>query len=265
MPVTVANTELTNTLNFMRQRVNQMAYAMSTTVLTADGGVASGNLQIAGSLESNALYVNTIRGGNTGTANVLYVSSNVVVNSALLLFQTAYSGNSTVNTSVNSSSFRTGNTSAYILANSTGFFVGNSTVNTSISSTGIQIANSSANAVVNSTGFFLNASLFSSTSQINVQTSGTSAQVVDSFATSSARTAEYTVSIKNNNVNEYQTSKLLLNHDNSTAYITEYAVITTGNPIGTFSTDVASGNVRLLFTPIASNTQVKAIRSTIVT
>lgn len=49
-------------------------------------------------------------------------------------------------------------------------------------------------------------------------------------------------------------SEFLLVHDNNTAYSTEYGIITTGNnsPLATFETNIVSGTVRFLATPVTS-------------
>ena len=50
-------------------------------------------------------------------------------------------------------------------------------------------------------------------------------------------------------------SELLLSHDNINVVATEYGVVQTGNTaLATFETDILSGNVRILATPISSNT-----------
>ena len=124
-------------------------------------------------------------------------------------------------------------------------FVGNSTVNVVINSSSISLPNYNINS-------------------INVQTSNTDLQIVDYFDMSSYRTAEYVISLKNNAANAYQTSKLLLIHDGGDSYVTEYGVISTNTSLGSFSANANSTHCRLLFTPTASNTQVKGIRTNVV-
>ena len=78
------------------------------------------------------------------------------------------------------------------------------------------------------------------------------------------RTAEYVISLKNNAANAHQTSKLLLIHDGGDAYVSEYGVISTNTSLGSFSANANSTHCRLLFTPTASNTQIKGIRTNVV-
>ena len=102
---------------------------------------------------------------------------------------------------------------------------------------------------------------YGSNSQIwsaNVRTTGTSTQVIDSFPLSSYKTAEYIISVKDNNANSHYSSKILLTHDIGSAYLTEYAVMQTNNSviIGPFSASVNTTSAILSFTPVSSNTTV---------
>jgi hypothetical protein len=92
----------------------------------------------------------------------------------------------------------------------------------------------------------------------NTQTSGTSTQIIDAFPLGQYRTAEYIISVTDNNANSHYTSKALVTHDGASAYISEYAVMQSNNStvIGLFSASVVSGNVNLSFTPVSSNTTV---------
>lgn len=213
MSITVANTVIaSHTYKYLVDRVNELADAMTNYVVTA-GSPTSGNVVVNNFLDANNLAVRTsLRGGNTTTANILYITSNVEVNSAMLTFQTAFSGNSTVNTTINS------------------------------------------------TGIFISGSVASVPSAINVQTTGTSTQVIDQFAMATVRTAEYVFSIKENGGTGYQSSKILVCHNGTTALSTEYAVVNTAAMLGVFSSDISGANCRVLFTPTVSNTQVKATR-----
>ena len=46
----------------------------------------------------------------------------------------------------------------------------------------------------------------------------------------------------------YHTVEFIIVHDGTTTYVTEYAIIKTGSSLATFSSDISSGNVRLLVT-----------------
>lgn len=89
--------------------------------------------------------------------------------------------------------------------------------------------------------------------------SGTGAnQVVDSFQTAAYRTAKYLVQMTAGT--DYHSTEILLIHDGTTVYMTEYGTIFTSASLGTFDGDISSGLVRLLVTPANINTTIKIQR-----
>lgn len=89
-------------------------------------------------------------------------------------------------------------------------------------------------------------------------TATTANQVVDSFQTASYRTAKYLVQMTAGT--DYHSTEILLIHDGTTVYMTEYGTIFTNASLGTFDGDISSGLVRLLVTPANINTTVKIQR-----
>ena len=81
---------------------------------------------------------------------------------------------------------------------------------------------------------------------LTVPVSSASATTVDTWATATYRTAKYLVQITQGS--NYQSAELLVVHDGSDAYISEYAIVRTNTNLGTFTADVNSGNVRLRVT-----------------
>lgn len=117
-----------------------------------------------------------------------------------------------------------------------------------------------SNVAITDTELSINESVFSS---INVQTTGTSEQIVDNFDLSTYQAAEYVVSIKDNTANGYQVSKLILLHDTGDSYVTEYGVIYSNSMLGTFSANANSTHSRLTVTPTQTDTQLKISRTLI--
>ena len=71
---------------------------------------------------------------------------------------------------------------------------------------------------------------------------------LDSFSTSSARAAKYFISINNTTSNEVSSTEVLLVHDGTDAFVTEYNTIISNastTNLATFSADINGGNVRL--------------------
>jgi hypothetical protein len=76
--------------------------------------------------------------------------------------------------------------------------------------------------------------------------STTSTTSIDTTSATAYRTIKYIVQITQGT--SFQSSEVLINHNGTTAYITEYAVLKTGSTLATLSTDISGGNVRLLVT-----------------
>jgi hypothetical protein len=80
MTITVANTANTNTFDYLRNRTNELADAMTNKTVTVDSNTATGNAVVNGHFVSGTLVANVaLRGGNTSTFNTLTISSNVEV------------------------------------------------------------------------------------------------------------------------------------------------------------------------------------------
>jgi hypothetical protein len=84
----------------------------------------------------------------------------------------------------------------------------------------------------------------------------TSAIALDQFGTTNIRTAKYVISISNST--EYQATEAMIVHNGTTAQLVTYATVYTGAAaLMTFSTDISSGQVRLLGTGAGSGNVVK--------
>ena len=97
-----------------------------------------------------------------------------------------------------------------------------------------------------------------------LSSSSTGQQTVDSFSATAFRTAKYLIQIHNTTDSDYQALELLLFHDGSTVYLTQYASIFDNGAQATFDADINSGNVRLRVTPASTdNMTIKVLRQTI--
>jgi len=95
-------------------------------------------------------------------------------------------------------------------------------------------------------------------------TVATTAQTaVDTFSAATYRSAKYIVQITQGT--NYQSSEIMILHNGTTTSTAEYAMMNTGGTLGTFSSDISGGNVRLLVT-MASGTSatINISRTTIV-
>lgn len=153
----------------------------------------------------------------------------------------------------------------------TGMFTANT-----ITTSNLQLTNSTGYPVINvvapaspalsNTQYFLNANGQWSLPQIytvNITTSGTSAQVIDSFLMSTFNSSKYIVSVIDNVSNNFYSSELLIMHDTANPYITEYASLTSNSNVGNFTASTNSTSVILSFTPVSTSTTVKISKVTI--
>ena len=91
--------------------------------------------------------------------------------------------------------------------------------------------------------------------------SSTTITTIDEWAIATYRSAKYEYHITNTGADpdEYQTGEIMVLHDGSNSKHNSYGVIFTGaTALGTFSTDVSSGNCRLRFT--AASTDAMTIK-----
>jgi hypothetical protein len=92
----------------------------------------------------------------------------------------------------------------------------------------------------------------------------TTLTAVDNWAVATYRSGRYTIQITQGS--NYQISEILVIHNGTTTYMTEYAVLeSSGSALGTFTTDISGGNARLLVTMAsATSATFKVIRNLIV-
>ena len=95
-------------------------------------------------------------------------------------------------------------------------------------------------------------------------TVATTAQTaVDTFSASTYRSAKYIVQITQGT--NYQSSEIMVLHNGTTTSTAEYAMMNTGGTLGTFSSDINGGNVRLLVTMASgASATINISRTTIV-
>ena len=96
----------------------------------------------------------------------------------------------------------------------------------------------------------------------SLTTTSTSEVALDVFDKDQFRSARYQLQVTSGS--SYHTVEFIIVYDGSTTYNTEYAIIKTGSSLASFSSDISSGNVRLLVTPASTDsTTFKAIRTSI--
>lgn len=274
----------TDTFQSWLTKTNSVAAAFVDAVTTATntaGDNTTGNGTINGYFGANTLFaIDGIRGGNVTSSGNLTITSNAVFTGGLV--------NSAANVSINTSNVNIVSTITTILSNSsvtaikvtgnstaTNTFIGGTKLNLNSEEIAFNTANTititgpinSSNSVSVLTAVLLGSGNVVSLSSNTKTTSGTLAQLVDSFDGSVYRSAKYTVSVKNNNVNNYNLSEISVIHNDGDSYLTEYAKLTTNTSagfIGTFTTNVDSTTVRLYYTPTSTSTTLNLSKTMMV-
>lgn len=124
-------------------------------------------------------------------------------------------------------------------------------------------AHIAANSVINGTAVVeqINLPEANLSSNLIVTSTNTANQVLDLFSTTDFRSVKYLVQVTSGS--DYQVSELMLLHNDSNSYITEYGLITTNSSLMTYDSEISSGNVRLLMTPVNNVNSVKIVRTTV--
>ncbi len=102
-----------------------------------------------------------------------------------------------------------------------------------------------------------------STGFIRFTTSGTSTQNVDSWAIASWRSAQYTISIKDNAANNYQTACATMLFDGTVSTVSVYGVVYSNTYMGTFTAAANATHAALQFTPVSTGTTLSISRTLI--
>jgi len=262
-------------------RTNAIITLIDTEVVTANtaGAVTSGNGFVNGYFGANTLVATNIKGGNVTTNSVITFqtnttfSANVLVSQQLAVTNTVSFANTlavTGNTTLSNTLLIVG------LANASGGLnttTANTTTainvgaNVNLTTTYINVGNSSVNVYVNSSIISIGGVNVATTATLaslgisnTVTFTGTSSQVLDSMTLSAYRSAEYVISANNNTANAYQVSKILVIHDGTTAYVTEYGTMYTNTSVMTITAGANATHMFVNCTPVSSNTTVKFTR-----
>ena len=98
---------------------------------------------------------------------------------------------------------------------------------------------------------------------IRFTTTGASTINVDSWAIASWRAANYNISIKDNNANNYLTASCSMLFDGTVATVAAYGVLYSNTYMGTFTATANATHAILQFTPVSTNTTLSMARTTI--
>ena len=253
--MTIPVSPVTNTQSFgvWLSRSNQVFKIISNNAVTVDasgtGSISTGNGVVNGYFGANTLTVfNAIRGGDLTDSNNLFVTSNVA-------FQNTTANVVAINSNTtNNSLLLTLGGNGYVFATTN-----NANVNvTTYFDINSPVTNISGNTEVSN----LKTGSVSYTTTSTFTTSTTGAETADSFAAATFRGAEYLVTIKVGTT--YQLSKLLVLHDGTNSYVTEYGTIrSSATNLATFASSISGSNVLLTVQSSSAGAVINIHRVTI--
>lgn len=287
--VTSSNTlTISSNVIFSGASVNTSANVNITGMLTA-ANLVTGNINST-TINATSISLNGTSANSTGiytgfstltsttlTVNVINISTALNINSTFLSFL-----NTTANSTVITSPGLVITGSANVQNDMSVF--GNLYVNGSLTYVGSSVANGDLIPLYNNQFLLGNSTnrWITYVSNVNVSdtltsnnidltnayiatstttTTGTSAQLIDSFSASTFRSAKYLITAKDNAANNYNSTELLLLHDGSDAYTTEYATVFSNSIIGTYSANISGTTVRLYLTPSSTSTTIKLFKT----
>jgi len=188
------------------------------------------------------------------TARAINLATAATAGASTLTFGGAVSGNIV---KINSTAAGTINLTSDVTTGTINLYTGTTTGTINIGTTG-----ATGSTVKTGATTVVNDQLHITSSETTGIT--TTATAVSSFATATFRSAKFTVQIEctaGTDVGKYQVSEILMLHDGTTATLTDYAVIRTGNNLVTFTADISAPNARLLAQATAGNTiKVRVVR-----
>lgn len=226
-PINVAGGDTFNTLYVL---ANTVVSTIATVVVTANnsvnGAITTGNGYISGYLgASNLVAGNGIQGGSIANSANLNVTSN-------LIFTNASSVLVVGNNVINSSAITANN----LLANNATIY--NFTLST------LSLGNTSIGS-------------------FTYHATSTTLQTIDYFSKSAYRSAEYILSLEDGGSNNFECTKLLVVHNGTNAFITEYGMVISNTSLGVISATTNTSSILIQLTPATSNVWIMGTRTTL--
>ena len=137
-------------------------------------------------------------------------------------------------------------------------FVGNLAISDSAGILSLSDADSSGNIIAGTTRVIAVGSGLEEQTK-DLDSAGTN-QVIDSFSATAFRSCKYLVQLEHDSDSKYHTQEILLTHNGTNVFLTEYAEVKTDSSLGTFDANIVGGNVTLTLSPSFTNTDFKSKR-----
>jgi len=199
-------------------RVESASYEASNNTITFTRGDANTfDVTVSGGVTSGSLVGNTI---------ILTKSDSTTVDIDM---------NGLVDDLIISTNWHTSNNTLQLLTDD------NTAFNNNISQFDANVTFSNTVVINSITDYTSNSLTTTATTQVNL----------DTFAIASSRTAKYIISVKEGT--KFHSTEIMLLHDGTDVYITEYAKLITDSDLATFTADISGSDLRLRVTPASTN------------
>jgi len=124
---------------------------------------------------------------------------------------------------------------------------------------GLAVAQVDSNGEVTETAGTISSKNIDNVFDIDLDSTGQ--QTIDAFSINKYRTARYIIQMVKDSDQKYHSTEILLMHNNTDVFMTEYAILKTqDSDIGSITADINDSSVRLLITPNFENINIKAKR-----
>jgi len=115
------------------------------------------------------------------------------------------------------------------------------------------ISTTSGDLDITSTTGVINLDTYTTLTDGRLTTTSVSTVTLDSFAVATYQNATYFINVKDAVTGDIQSTKVDIMHNGTTAYINQYANMTTTADLSTFAATISGGNVLLEITPASTN------------
>tara|TARA_B100000035_G_scaffold313472_1_gene327236 strand:- start:337 stop:1938 length:1602 start_codon:yes stop_codon:yes gene_type:complete len=246
--------QLSDTPTNLSQFTNNVGFVTFTNnnQLTNGAGYITTSFTNTNQLTNGAGFI-TASDNITGTSGGLSGTPNIVVGIATGEFKGNVTGDVTGDVSGNI----TGTACTFV----DGVFTGNVTIGGTLTYDDVKNVDS-VGLITARSGIDIGGPVILHMNTATSTHTSTSQAAVDTFSATEYRSANYQIQITRGT--EYHVTSLNIVHDGTDVFISEFGTIATGNTLATFTSDINSGNVRILATPASSaSTTFKVVRNLI--